>query len=52
MRAFKNGPDLPRSGQTQADFAAVNVNFWISPTEANLAPDSGGLVKPHTHPGD
>ena len=27
-----------------ADFAAVNVNFWITPDEANLDPDSGGLV--------
>jgi hypothetical protein len=27
-----------------ADFAAVNVNFWIAPDSANLDPDSGGLV--------
>jgi tetratricopeptide (TPR) repeat protein len=27
-----------------ADFAAVNVNFWITPDSANLDPDSGGLV--------
>jgi hypothetical protein len=27
-----------------ADFAAVNVNFWITPEEANLDPESGGLV--------
>jgi Tfp pilus assembly protein PilF len=27
-----------------ADFAAVNVNFWITPDEANLDPKSGGLV--------
>jgi tetratricopeptide (TPR) repeat protein len=27
-----------------ADFAAVNVNFWITPDEANLDPDRGGLV--------
>jgi hypothetical protein len=27
-----------------ADFAAVNVNFWITPDEANLDPESGGLV--------
>jgi hypothetical protein len=27
-----------------ADFAAVNVNFWITPDEANLDPQSGGLV--------
>ena len=27
-----------------ADFAAVNVNFWITPDEANLDPNGGGLV--------
>ena len=27
-----------------ADFAAINVNFWITPKEANLNPDSGGLI--------
>jgi tetratricopeptide (TPR) repeat protein len=27
-----------------ADFAAVNVNFWITPDEANLDPQGGGLV--------
>jgi tetratricopeptide (TPR) repeat protein len=27
-----------------ADQAAVNVNFWITPQEANLNPDSGGMV--------
>lgn len=27
-----------------ADFAAVNVNFWITPDEANLDPATGGLV--------
>jgi len=27
-----------------ADFAAVNVNFWIAPDDANLDPESGGLV--------
>jgi hypothetical protein len=29
---------------THADFAAVNVNFWITPESANLDPSSGGLV--------
>jgi hypothetical protein len=32
-------PRLP----PHADFAAVNVNFWITPDEANLDPESGGL---------
>jgi len=27
-----------------ADSAAVNVNFWITPDDANLDPESGGLV--------
>ena len=27
-----------------ADFAAVNVNYWIAPDEANLDPDTGGLI--------
>ncbi len=27
-----------------ADFAAVNVNFWITAQSANLDPDSGGMV--------
>ena len=27
-----------------ADFAAVNVNFWITPDAANLAQERGGLV--------
>lgn len=27
-----------------ADAAAVNVNFWLTPDEANLDPEGGGLV--------
>ncbi len=27
-----------------ADFAAVNVNFWLTPDDANLDPQGGGLV--------
>ena len=30
--------------EVHADFAAVNVNFWITPDSANLSPTSGGLV--------
>jgi hypothetical protein len=33
-------PALP----PHADFAAVNVNFWITPDEANLQRNAGGLV--------
>ena len=36
-----------RQGETgikvHADFAAVNVNFWITPDHANLDPGTGGL---------
>jgi tetratricopeptide (TPR) repeat protein len=40
---FKYDSDL--SGiAIHADFAAVNVNFWITPDEANRDPASGGLV--------
>jgi tetratricopeptide (TPR) repeat protein len=41
--AFKYGSSL-RGIKKHADFAAVNVNFWITPDEANLDPGHGGLV--------
>ncbi len=41
--AFKH--DSARRGlNIHADAAAVNVNFWITADDANLNPDSGGLV--------
>ena len=41
--AFKYGERV--SGiPLHADFAAVNVNFWITPDTANLDPAHGGLV--------
>jgi hypothetical protein len=41
---FKNAPYLPGDTTIHADFAAVNVNFWITPESANLDQSSGGLV--------
>jgi hypothetical protein len=41
--AFKNTEHLPPDSTIHADFAVVNVNFWITPTEANLDPQCGGL---------
>jgi tetratricopeptide (TPR) repeat protein len=41
--AFKYDSRL-RGIPMHADFAAVNVNFWITPDEANLDPEGGGLV--------
>ena len=41
--AFKYDSSL-HGIKKHADFAAVNVNFWITPDEANLDPEHGGLV--------
>ena len=41
---FKNDYLLPPGSTTHADFAAVNVNFWTTPTEANMRDSSGGLL--------
>ena len=41
--AFKYDSSL-HGIKKHADFAAVNVNFWITPDEANLEPEQGGLV--------
>lgn len=40
---FKYDSDL-NGIDIHADFAAVNVNFWITPDEANNDPQGGGLV--------
>ena len=41
--AFKYDSSL-NGIKVHADFAAVNVNFWITPDDANCDPDNGGLV--------
>ncbi len=41
--AFKYDSSL-KGINLHADFAAVNVNFWITPESANRDPDHGGLV--------
>lgn len=41
--AFKHDSAL-RGLNLHADAAAVNVNFWITPNEANRNPENGGLV--------
>ena len=43
MWGYKYSP-VHSSVAPHADFAAVNVNFWITPDEANLDPEHGGLV--------
>ncbi len=41
--AFKYDSEL-QGLNMHADAAAVNVNFWITPDDANLDPTNGGLV--------
>ena len=43
MWAFKYESKCPGI-DIHADFAAINVNFWVTPDEANLNPESGGLL--------
>jgi hypothetical protein len=43
MWGYKYSP-VHGQGRPHADFAAVNVNFWITPDQSNLDPDAGGLV--------
>ena len=40
----KNKDSSLKGINVHADYAAVNVNFWITPKEANLNPKSGGLI--------
>ena len=42
--AFKSAPRALGGANTHADFAAVNVNFWVTATASNLDPATGGLV--------
>lgn len=42
--AFKNAPSSLGGANTHADFAAVNVNFWVTPTASNVDPATGGLT--------
>ncbi len=41
---FKNSTDLPADCNLHADFAAVNVNFWLTPEDCNLDPETGGMM--------
>jgi tetratricopeptide (TPR) repeat protein len=41
--AFK-GLESSASVEAHADDAAVSINFWVTPDQANLTPDRGGLA--------
>ena len=42
--AFKYSQRMARGINVHADFARVNLNFWVTPDDANLDPTTGGLV--------
>jgi hypothetical protein len=42
--AMKSGKGITTRSTIHADFAAVNVNLWITPDDANLNPQTGGLI--------
>lgn len=42
--AFKYDTRLAKGINVHADFARVNLNFWITPDDANLDPESGGML--------
>jgi len=45
MQAWSFKQDNALTGLAMhADAAAVNVNFWLTPDDANLDPDHGGLI--------
>ena len=41
--AFKYASKTEKGINVHADFARVNLNFWITPDDANLDPSSGGM---------
>lgn len=41
---FKYDARVQKGINVHADFARVNLNFWITPDAANLDPESGGLL--------
>tara|TARA_B100001996_G_C18497126_1_gene530007 strand:- start:457 stop:822 length:366 start_codon:yes stop_codon:yes gene_type:complete len=49
MWAFKYDSKLGSGINVHADFAKVNLNFWITPEDYNLDENSGGL-KVYTTP--
>jgi hypothetical protein len=42
LGAFKYDGTLSTGTNTHADNASMNINFYITPDEANLDPQSGG----------
>jgi tetratricopeptide (TPR) repeat protein len=49
MWGFKYDSKLGKGINVHADFAKINLNFWITPDKYNLNTNSGGM-KVYTHP--
>ena len=49
MWGFKYDSKLGKGINVHADFARINLNFWITPDKFNLNSNSGGM-KIYTHP--
>jgi tetratricopeptide (TPR) repeat protein len=49
MWGFKYDSKLGKGINVHADFARINLNFWITPDKFNLNTNSGGM-KIYTHP--
>lgn len=44
LGAFKYDSELSTGTNIHADYSAINLNLYIAPDEANLDPDTGGMV--------
>jgi tetratricopeptide (TPR) repeat protein len=44
LGAFKYDSELSTGTNIHADYSAVNLNLYITPDEANLDPDTGGMM--------
>ena len=44
LGAFKYDSELSTGTNVHADYSAINLNLYITPDEANLDPDTGGML--------
>ena len=44
MWAYKYDSELESGIRIHTDPAAVNLNMWVTPNDANLDPDTGGII--------
>jgi Flp pilus assembly protein TadD len=44
LGAFKYDSELSTGTNIHADYSAINLNLYVTPDEANLDPDTGGMI--------